>query len=191
MLDSRRIFAVGISLLFGLSVDMAPELYRHVPGGLRPLFSSSTALATVLVVSLSLLFRVGIAKRVSFEVVPGEDMEKVRSMLEEQGGTWGMRPEVVESAVQAVHETVNSALTFNPGLERVKIGIEFNEFKLVADLEYEGVPIQLAESVPSLESLGTSEGVKLLSTFMIRQFADRVRIKAHKGACRIELTFDH
>ena len=191
MLDSRRIFAVGISLLFGLSVDMAPELYRHVPEGLRPLFSSSTALATVLVVSLSLLFRVGIAKRVSFEVVPGEDMEKVRSMLEEQGGAWGMRPEVVDSAVRAVHETVNSALTFNPGLERVKIGIEFNEFKLVADLKYDGVPIQLAESVPSLGSLGTSEGVKLLSTFMIRQFADRVRIKAHKGACRIELTFDH
>jgi xanthine permease XanP len=191
MLDSRRIFAVGISLLFGLSVDMAPELYRHLPEGLRPLFSSSTALATVLVVSLSLLFRVGIARRISYEVVPGEDMEKVNSMLEEQGATWGMRREVVISAVQAVHETVNSALAFNPGLERVKISIEFDEFKLVADLEYEGVPIQLAESAPSLESLGTSEGVALLSTFMIRKFADRVRIKVHKGACCIELTFDH
>jgi len=191
MLDSRRIFAVGISLLFGLSMDMAPELYRQVPEGLRPLFSSSTALATVLVVSLSLLFRVGIAKRVSFEVVPGDDMEKVDSMLEEQGATWGMRREVVISAVQAVHETVNSALAFNPGLERVKIGVEFDEFKLVADLEYEGVPIQLAESAPSLESLGTSEGIALLSTFMIRKFADRVRIKAHKGTCRIELAFDH
>jgi NCS2 family nucleobase:cation symporter-2 len=191
MLDSRRIFAVGISLLFGLSVDMAPELYRHLPEGLRPLFSSSTALATVLVVSLGLLFRVGIARRISYEVVPGEDMEKVNSMLEEQGATWGMRREVVISAVQAVHETVNSALAFNPGLERVKISIEFDEFKLVADLEYEGVPIQLAESAPSLESLGTSEGVALLSTFMIRKFADRVRIKVHKGACCIELTFDH
>jgi hypothetical protein len=102
-----------------------------------------------------------------------------------------MRREVVISAEQALHETVNSALAFNPGLERVKISIEFDEFKLVADLEYAGVPIQLAESAPSLESLGTSEGVALLSTFMIRQFADRVRIKAHKGACRIELTFDH
>jgi len=191
MLDSRRIFAVGISLLFGLSVDMAPELYRHVPEGLRPLFSSSTALATVLVVSLSLLFRVGIARRVSFEVVPGEDMEKIDSMLEEQGAAWGMRREVVISAVQAVHETVNSALAFNPGLERVQVSIEFDEFKLAADLEYEGVPIQLAESAPSLESLVTSEGVALLSTFMIRKFADHVRIKTHKGACRIELTFDH
>ncbi len=191
MLDSRRIFAVGISLLFGLSVDMAPELYRSIPEVLHPLFSSSTALATVLVVSLSLLFRLGIARRVSLEVVPGDDMEKIDSMMEEHGAAWGMRREVVISAVQAVHETVNSALAFNPGLERVQVSIEFDEFKLAADLEYEGVPIRLAESVPSFESLGTPEGVALLSTFMIRQFANRVRIKTHEGACRIELTFDH
>src|SRR5262252_1029484 len=191
MLDSRRIFAVGISLLFGLSVDMAPELYRHVPEGLHPLFSSSTALATVLVVSLSLLFRVGIARRVGFEVVPGDAMEKINSMMEEQGAAWGMRREVVMRAIQAVNETVNSALAFNPGLERVEISIEFDEFKLGADVVYGGVPIRLAESAPSPESLATDQGIALLSTFMIRQFADRVRIKAHKGACRIELTFDH
>jgi NCS2 family nucleobase:cation symporter-2 len=191
MLDSRRIFAVGISLIFGMSVDIAPELYRHAPEVFRPLFSSSTALATILVVSLSLLFRLGIARRVSFEVVPGDAMEKINSMMEEQGAAWGMRREVVIRAVQAVHETVNSALAINPGLERVEVSIEFDEFKLGADVEYEGVPIQLAESAPSPESLVTDEGIALLSTFMIRQFADRVRIKAHKGACRIELTLDH
>ena len=191
MLDSRRIFAVGISLLFGLSVDMAPELYRHAPEVFRPLFSSSTALATILVVSLSLLFRLGIARRVGFEVVPGDAMEKINSKMEEHGAAWGMRREVVLRAIQAVNETVNSALAFNPGLERVEVSIEFDEFKLGADVEYEGVPIQLAESAPSPESLITDQGIALLSTFMIRQFADRVRIKAHKGACRIELTFDH
>ena len=191
MLDSRRIFAVGISLLFGLSVDMAPELYRHAPEVFRPLFSSSTALATILVVSLSLLFRLGIARRVGFEVVPGDAMEKINSMMEEHGAAWGMRREVVIRAIQAVNETVNSALAFNPGLERVEVGIEFDEFKLSADVEYEGVPIQLANSAPSPESLITDQGIALLSTFMIRQFADRVRIKTHKGACGIELGFDH
>jgi hypothetical protein len=124
-------------------------------------------------------------------VVPGDAMEKINSMMEEHGAAWGMRREVVIRAIQGVNETVNSALAFNPGLERVKVSIEFNEFKLGADVVYEGVPIQLAESAPSLESLATDEGIALLSTFMIRQFADRVRIKAHKGACHIELTFDH
>ncbi len=191
MLDSRRIFAVGISLLFGLSVDIAPELYRSIPEVLHPLFSSSTALATILVVSLSLLFRLGIARRVSFEVVPGDAVEKINSMMEEQGAAWGMRQEVVMRAVQAVNETVNSALAFNPGLQRVEVSIEFDEFTLGVDVEYEGVPIQLAESAPSPESLLTDEGIALLSTFMIRQFADRVRINAHRGACSIELTLDH
>jgi NCS2 family nucleobase:cation symporter-2 len=191
MLDSRRIFAVGISLLFGLSVDMAPELYRHVPEVFRPLFSSSTALATILVVSISLLFRLGIARRVSFEVVPGDAMEKINSMLEEHGAAWGMRREVIIRGIQAVNETVNSALAFNPGLERVRVIIEFDEFKLSADVEYGGVPIRLAESAPSPESLATDQGIALLSTFMIRQFTDRVRIKTLKTACRIELTFEH
>jgi xanthine permease XanP len=191
MLDSRRIFAVGISLLFGLSVDMVPELYRRVPELLRPLFSSSTALATILVVFLSLLFRLGIARRVGFEVVPGDAIDKVNSVMEEHGAAWGMRREVVTRAIQAVNETVNSALAFNPGLERVEVSIEFDEFKLGADVEYEGVAIELADSPPSAESLIAGQGIALLSTFMIRQFADRVRIKAHKGTCRVELTVNH
>src|ERR1700733_13221821 len=60
MLDSRRIFAVGIALIFGLSVEISPDLYRFVPAVLQPIFSSSAALATVLVTLLSLLFRIGI-----------------------------------------------------------------------------------------------------------------------------------
>ncbi|HTQ95642.1 MAG TPA: solute carrier family 23 protein [Candidatus Acidoferrum sp.] len=191
MLDSRRIFAVGISLIFGMSVDIAPELYRHVPEVFRPLFSSSTALATILVVSLSLLFRLGIAKRISFEVVPGGAMDKINSVMEDQGAAWGMRREVVTRAVQAVNETVISALAFNPELERVQVSIEFDEFKLEADVEYEGVPIQLADSAPSPESLFTDEGIALLSTYMIRQFVDRIRIKAHKNVCRVALTWNH
>ena len=102
-----------------------------------------------------------------------------------------MRREVVVRAIQAVNETVNSALAFNPGLERVEVSIEFDEFKLSADVEYEGAPIRLAESAPSPESLATDEGIALLSSFMIRQFADRVRIKTHKQASSMELTFDH
>lgn len=94
-------------------------------------------------------------------------------------------------AIQAVNEAVNSASAFNPDLERVKVSIEFDEFKLSADVDYEGVPIQLAESAPSPESLVTDQGIALLSTFMMRQFADRVRIKTQRGTSRIELTFNH
>ena len=63
MLDARRIFVVGIPLIFGLSVDMVPGLYQGVPHHFQPLVSSSLAVSTVLVVVLNLLFRIGVKKR--------------------------------------------------------------------------------------------------------------------------------
>jgi xanthine permease XanP len=57
MLDARRIFVIGIAVVFGLSVEMIPGMYGSVPVWIKPLFSSSLALGTVLVVVLNLLFQ--------------------------------------------------------------------------------------------------------------------------------------
>jgi len=57
--DTRMTFVIGISLAFGLSVDLIPELYMHAPNWLRPLFGSSLTLATVLAVILHQIFRIG------------------------------------------------------------------------------------------------------------------------------------
>jgi xanthine permease XanP len=57
--DTRMTFVIGISMAFGLSLDIVPELYTHVPAWLRPLFESSLTLATVLAVILHQIFRIG------------------------------------------------------------------------------------------------------------------------------------
>jgi len=58
-LDTRMTFVIGISLAFGLSLDVLPEVYAFVPNLLRPLFASSLTLATVLAVVLHQVFRIG------------------------------------------------------------------------------------------------------------------------------------
>lgn len=58
-LDSRKTFVIGISLLFGLSLDVIPALYSSIFPWLRPLFDSSLTLCTVLAVLLNQLFRIG------------------------------------------------------------------------------------------------------------------------------------
>jgi xanthine permease XanP len=57
--DTRMTFVIGISMAFGLSLDIVPELYTHVPAWLHPLFGSSLTLATVLAVILHQVFRIG------------------------------------------------------------------------------------------------------------------------------------
>lgn len=61
-LDARKTFVIGISLVFGLSVDILPELYRNIHPWMRPLFSSSLTLSTILAIILTQVFRIGSRK---------------------------------------------------------------------------------------------------------------------------------
>ena len=192
MLDVRRIFGVGIALIFGLSVEISPDLYGHVPEILRPVFSSSVALATVLVVLLSLLFRLGVARKISYKVAPGPAaFNTTHFMIEEQGAAWGMRHEVAIRAEHAINEVVNSAWAFNPELQSLEVTVAFDEISLEVEIDYEGTPLTIAESAPSVEDLATDQGIIALSTYMIRQYADRVKVKNRKGVCTVLIHLDH
>jgi len=57
--DTRKTFVIGIPLIFGLSLDIAPSLFADVPPILRPLFESSLTLSTVMAVLLHQLLRIG------------------------------------------------------------------------------------------------------------------------------------
>ncbi len=72
-----------------------------------------------------------------------------------------------------------------------KISIAFDELKLDADVDYAGVPLEMADIAPSPEELSTDAGIASLSTFLIRQYADRVRIKSRKGLNRVEIHLAH
>ncbi len=61
-MDTRKIFIIGISFIFGISLDILPGLYLHLPSFLRPIFSSSLTLSTVMAIILNQIFGIG-AKR--------------------------------------------------------------------------------------------------------------------------------
>ena len=192
MLDSRRIFSVGIALIFGLSVEIVPDLYRTFPAFLKPVFSSSTSVATVLVVILSLLFRMGIKKERSLELRAGSDqLDEITQFMEDQGSAWGMRKEVVTRATDAAYEVVNS-LSLLPLLsEIITLRTSWDELRLDLEIEYAGPTIELADSMPALEEIGTQAGAAHLAGYLIRQYADRVRIREKNDLCRVQLHFDH
>jgi NCS2 family nucleobase:cation symporter-2 len=57
--EVRRTFVIGISLVFGLSLEVLPDLYAQVDPRLRPLFESPLTFSTVLAVLLNQLLRIG------------------------------------------------------------------------------------------------------------------------------------
>jgi xanthine/uracil permease len=63
--DIQATFVIGISLAFGISLEIVPELYIHVADWIRPLFDSPLTLSVVLAVTLNQLLRLTPKKRVA------------------------------------------------------------------------------------------------------------------------------
>jgi xanthine permease XanP len=193
MLDARRIFVVGIPLIFGLSVDMVPGLYRDVPNQIQPLFSSSLAISTVLVVVLNLLFRIGVTKRQFLELTPGIDgSQKIFEFMETQGSVWGARRDVILRATAALNEFVESAAGLGLVNGKAQVEVSFDEFNLDMDVRYDGELMEFPSRRPTEDALLADDGaVTSLSGFLIRQYADRVKAEIANGRCRIQMHFDH
>jgi xanthine permease XanP len=193
MLDARRIFVVGIALIFGLSVDIVPGLYRDVPNQIQPLFSSSLAVSTVFVVVLNLLFRIGVTKRQVLELTPGVDgSQKIFEFMEIQGSIWGARREVIMRATAALNEFVESAAGLGLVKGKAQIEVSFDEFNLDMDIRYDGELMEFPSRRPTEDALLADENaVAALSGFLIRQYADRVEAERANGQCRIRMHVDH
>lgn len=71
-LDTSKIFVLGISLTFGLSLEVLPDLYAQLSPWLRPLFDSSLTFSTVVAVLLNQLLRLGNREpKQAFEITEG------------------------------------------------------------------------------------------------------------------------
>lgn len=55
-ITTRMIFIIGISMIFGLSVDIASSLFLTIPSWLAPVFSSSLTVSTLMAVILNQVF---------------------------------------------------------------------------------------------------------------------------------------
>jgi len=85
MLDARKTFVVGISIIFGLSVYVLGDVYQDLHPWIQPIFSSSLSLATVSVIVLNLLLRIGLKKHITILLSKGENYsDKIFSTMENQ-----------------------------------------------------------------------------------------------------------
>jgi NCS2 family nucleobase:cation symporter-2 len=192
MLDARRIFAVGIALAFGLSVEIAPELYRAVPELLRPVFASSTALATVIAVALGLLFRLGLHKNSSIQLRAGQNnLDVINRFMEEQGAAWGMRQVVVSRAANAIYEFVTNSGNLQLRSDLIGVTAQFDEFHLDVEIDYDGPVIELSDHMPTMEELANGTGVAKMAQYVIRASADNVRVKPRGTHSTVFLHFEH
>ena len=194
MLDTRKTFVVGISLLFGLSVNVLPQVYAQVPAQLAPLFSSPLSVTLVVAIGLNLLFRIGIAVRRSFAFVPGLDSpDKVIAFMETCGAAWGARPDVISRGSTLLTEFFEGLAGAGLAKGPLQTEVSFDEFNLDIDLWYEGGLIELPVARPPTpdELLSDNTAVARLSAFLVSRSADGVTSELHDGRCHVRFHLEH
>lgn len=193
MLDARKIFVVGAAIAAGLSVDMLPEIYRNVPPALQAFTTSSFSFAVVVAVVLNLIFRIGIARRVTLELSPGDDRpEKVVRFLHDWGAAWGTRTDVMDRVTTALTEFVDIAAPMDLAGHRIRINARFDQFRLDIYLLYGGDPIDLPETAPNIENIADGEDhLRRLSGYLIRSAATAVDSSKRGNLNLLHLRFDH
>lgn len=193
MLDSRKIYVIGLSMVFGLSVDIAPKLYQDVEPWLAPMFSSSLSLTTIMALLLNLVFRLGVASRRNL-TIQGKEQASSRAIfdfLEKSGAAWGARSEVIHKAASALTEVVETV--FWSGLAKGPVTVEasFDEFNLDLAISYKGQTMNLEPHALDLDSATSDQALSHIAGHLIRQLTDRIKTGSRNGDAQIALHFEH
>lgn len=188
----RTILIVGTSVIAGLSVDLVPEVYDHLPVAFHAFTHSPLALATIVAIGLNLLFHLGIARRASLDIDLNKlDIEQVADLLQRCGRDWGLRPDMVREAISAVSDVLDVALA-NHEHRKVRLDVRFDRTYLDLYLHYRGAPIELPEGPPDPDALADEEvHLSRLSGYFIRLAATEVRASSKGQEQTLNIRFAH
>jgi xanthine permease XanP len=193
MLDARKMLMVGISIILGLSVDTVPGVYAGVPEWIKPVFSSSLSLATISVVILNLLFRIGITSRKTLVLKPDVASEQaVYEFMDTCGREWGARPVVIARATRIMTELFEACVLARLAAGDIIAQVRFDEFNLDIVLSYDGRALDLSAEAPRIEEiLEDDTALPRLSAEIIRRTADRMTCEEKQGKTILRIHLDH
>ncbi len=193
MIDARKTFVVGISLILGLGVDMVPEAFQTFPHWSQPIFSSSLSTAAVAAILLNLIFRIGIASRARIKLLPGPDASRqLYDFMQNEGAKWGARREVIDKATAAMDEFMESAVRQELTREPIAIEVRFDEYNLDVEISYRGRTIEFPDQRPTpRELLEDPDAMDRMAGYLVRRYADKVTTSRREKECRVRLHFEH
>lgn len=192
MLDSRKTFVIGLSIIFGLTVDMLPQAFMNLHPWLKAVFSSSLSASTISALVLNLIFRIGVKSKASLRIAPGSHYGRaVATFMDRQGGAWAARPEVVKKAAAATTEYVEAIGGPEVLDAPLNITASFDEYNLDVVITHPGEPPVLDERAPDPESMLDPGGVRRMAGFLVRSWADSVDIRTSGGEAKTKLHFAH
>lgn len=193
MMDNRRVFMVGSSIVAGLCVMQFPELVAQSPNWLSSVAGSAFAVASLCAIILNLLFLIGTSRTATIKVKPElVNIQEVRIFFEQSGGSWGARRQLIQRAENAVNELLETLILMELASEPIDIQARFDEYNLDVAVCYAGIAFSGLDQQPSTEQVHDDDALLMrLPALLICQYADRVAVDTVNHRHRVSLHFEH
>jgi xanthine permease XanP len=193
VLDGRRTLVIGMGILSFLVVSVYPSAFADMPLWAQPLVSTPLVLATLVALSLNLLFRIGIRRTVEMAFDLGAaDAAEITGFIEHHAGVWGARRDVTSRVEFAVQQTIEMLSASGIASGPVRLTISYDEFVIGVVIIYQGKLLEFPTRAPSHdEIIETEDGHQRLAGFLIRSYADRVSAREENRLIELRLQFDH
>jgi NCS2 family nucleobase:cation symporter-2 len=193
VLDPRRTLVIGSGMMSFFMVSVVPSAFTGVPAWAQALVTSPLVVATLVALSLNLVFRIGIRRTVTMTIDPKTVvLNDVENFIERAAGAWGARRDVSSRVEFAVQQAAEAIIEFCRIDGPIELSVSYDEFDIDAKLKYDGVALELPDQPPSQSDiLETDDGPRRLSGFLVRRQADRAQTVMEHGQAVLRLNFRH
>lgn len=208
MLDSRKVFGLGIAFSLGIAAYVFPEQFAAAPQWLQPWVGSPVSVSVATAILLNLVFRLGVFTRNAVTLDSQQiDQQQLADFIAEQGALWGAPQDLVYRAefmtVEAVNALVDHGLVHDlvkvspaqppvavPG-GLIRLSTRFDEFSLVVTVSYRGHLLEPSSIKPSAEEVLEEGGQVHLARYLVGRAADRARAARQGDLCVLTLTLQN
>ncbi|BBK29601.1 xanthine/uracil permease [Stella humosa] len=193
MLNTRRIFMVGLSIIAGMAALLRPELALSAPDWLKPVMGSPLFVGSLVAVGLNLLFRIGISEQERLDLTAEDPLPiRLRDFFERKGQQWGLRRTLVDHAqlgtMQAVETLFESGILAAPG---VQVSLRYDDLHLDVVIAYAGEPLPIGAPRPTPDELMEDDAALLkMTAHIVAGLADGCRLRTDGTGNRLELRFE-
>lgn len=191
MMSPRRLILIGLPLCAGVAASNYASMTRGIDGFAGALLHSPLALTAFLAILLSMLMRIGIAQTAHMSFVPGKiPHDELRERFEALGEQWGLRPLSMRQACDLASETVEALEGLAEGA--VDLEIRHDDAYLHLNFNYEGPQLLFPDRAPTAEEmLSDPDAMRLMSGWLLRNMAGRVRLTQQSGRSCLALRLEN
>ena len=194
LLDNRKIFVVGLSIIMGISVDIFKVFFhQNAHPLLAPVLSNSLTAATFTAIILNLLFRIGIKRKASMKYDPvNDDHSEIFDFMEQHGAKWAARKDVVKKAGYIILEYTEALNEENKVIDnQIDIHVTYDDLNMIIDIEYKGDLIKISQEPPKITDYEMDEhDFDQLAGYMPKTLADKIEMNKKNGIAKIRFYFE-